>query len=199
MDGAINAVLIIIIFILIFWLYNSNIEKTKAQQQWLCMEKNTGQLKSVEMKESSPGNSQSYEGMAKKAMKENAEYFAVCNDQGEVNKVLDCVCDANDPLNFAVWDYGAAGMSYQDYVASQAVDNKVITNHAQFVRDRKGLGPEGEFITGRTYSPDSHDSYDPIPWVGLQRPRYVQQCNPTQVPDVDTNLYKGNRAYCLWS
>lgn len=198
MDGAVNVLLIIIIFILIFWLYNANLEKTKAQQQWLCLEKNTGNLKQVEMSEKKPEDS-SYEGLANKALKENSEYFAVCNDGGEVNKVLDCVCDSNDPLNFAVWDYGAAGLSYQDYVASQAVDNKVITNHAQFVRDRKGLGPEGEFVTGRTWSPDSHDSYNYMPWQGLQRPRYVQQCNPTQVPDVDTNLFKGNRAYCITS
>ena len=30
---------------------------------------------------------------------------------------------------------------------------------------------------------------------GLSRPQYVQQCNPTQVPDIDTNLYKGRRPY----
>ena len=134
-------------------------------------------------------------------LRENQEWFATCGGNAEENKqMLDCVCGDEPSMSFAKFDYGAADMDYKDYVASQAVDDKVIKNHAQFVRDRKGLGPEGEFITGRTYSPDSHDSYDPIPWIGIRgRPQYVPQCNPTQVPDVDTNLYKGNRKYCFWT
>lgn len=145
----------------------------------------------------SPGDS-SYEGMAQRGLKENQEYFTTCGGADDVKKALDCVCGDTDQA-FAKFDYGAENMDYKDYVASQAVDDKVIENHLQFVRDRKGLGPEATFVTGRVFSPDSHDSYDPIPWVGLNRPQYVQQCNPTQVPDIDTNLYKGRRPYCFWS
>lgn len=140
----------------------------------------------------------SYEGMAQRGLKENQEYFTTCGGADDVKKALDCVCGDTDQA-FAKFDYGAENMDYKDYVASQAVDDKVIENHLQFVRDRKGLGPEATFVTGRVFSPDSHDSYDPIPWVGLSRPQYVQQCNPTQVPDIDTNLYKGRRPYCFWS
>ena len=130
----------------------------------------------------------------------NSEYFSVGCSADNVSKVLDCVCEGDEPGAFAKFDYGAPNMSYKDFVASQAVDDQVIENHMQYVRDRRGLGPEGEFITGRTYSPDSHDSYDPIPWQGIRgRPQGVAQCNPTQVPDVDTNLFKGNRPYCLWT
>lgn len=139
----------------------------------------------------------SYDEVADDKLGENQEYFAVCKDQGDVNKVLDCVCGDSEP-SFAKWDYGNPNMSWSDYAASQAIDDKTVVNHLTFVRDRRGLGPEGEFITGRTWSPDSHDSYDPIPWVGIRgRPEYVQQCNPTQVPDIDTNLYKGHRPYCF--
>lgn len=144
---------------------------------------------------------QSHEKEIDDKLKENQEWFSVCGGDSNVSKqMMDCVCGDDPDVNFAKFDYGAPNMDYKDYVASQAIDDKVIENHAQFVRDRKGLGPEGEFITGRTYSPDSHDSYDPIPWIGIRgRPQYVQQCNPTQVPDVDTNLYKGNRPFCFWT
>lgn len=161
---------------------------------------NKNVAKSIGLNNASQKNN--YDQMAKKALMENTEYFATCKDNGTTQKVLDCVCDANDPNSFASWEFGAPNMSYQDYVASQAVDNKVIENHLMFVRDRRGLGPEGEFITGRTYSPDSHDSYNYMPWTGI-RPKggasYIEQCNPTQVPDVDTNLFKGNRPYCFWT
>lgn len=140
----------------------------------------------------------SYDKMAGNALAEQLEYFASCKDTDETSKALDCVCGDNEKFSFAENDYGAPGMDYKAYVTSQAVDDKVIKNHLAYVEERKGLGPEGEF-TGRTYSPDSHDSYDPIPWVGLRRPQYVSQCNPTQVPDLDSNLYKGNRPFCFWT
>jgi len=109
-------------------------------------------------------------------------------------------CDPADPATFAEWEYGGKDMDYKDWVTSQGVDDKVIENHLQFVKDKKGLGPGGEFITGRTWSPDSHDSYDPIPWIGIRgRPSAVPQLNPTQVPDLDTSFYLKNRPYPLWT
>lgn len=141
-----------------------------------------------------------YEQAAQQKLRENTEYFSACGEDNAASQVLDCVCGDKPDVSFAKFDYGAANMDYKEYVASQAVDDKVVENHLQFVRDRKGLGPEGEFITGRTYSPDSHDSYDPVPWVGIRgRPQAVEQCNPTQVPDLDTNLFKGHRPYCFWT
>lgn len=140
-----------------------------------------------------------YDEMAAGCLNENTEYFMAGGEMpDEAKKAMDCACGDSDG-SFAKFDYGAKGLDYKEYVTSQAVDNKVIENHLQFVRDRKGLGPTGEFIQGRTYSPDSHDSYNPIPWVGLQRPQYVPVANPTQVPDVDYNLYKGRKPYCFWT
>lgn len=208
--GATEGVLIAVIVILtLLVMQNTSPSKAKANsgksKSWTCVNNNSGEVSNVEMKSEgfgspSLGNRSSYEKMTNECMKENLEYFSVCSGKDETAQVLDCVCGDNPNVNFAKWDYGAPGYSYQDYVSSQGVDSKVLQNHLQFVRDRKGLGPEGELITGRTYSPDSHDSYDPIPWVGIRgRPQYVQQCNPTQVPDTDTNLYKGNRPYCFWT
>lgn len=128
----------------------------------------------------------------KYAQMEQLEGFAVCRDPNEVNKVLDCVCGDDPATTFAQHDYGKPGLDYKAYVTSQAVDAAVIHNHLQFVH-----GPNGAYSTGRTYSPDSHESYDPIPWIGLRRPEYVVQCNPTQVPDVNLDMYKRNRQFCF--
>jgi hypothetical protein len=126
------------------------------------------------------------------AQREQLEGFAVCRDPDEISKVLDCVCGDDPATTFAQYDYGKPGLDYKGYVTSQAVDAAVIHNHLQFVH-----GPNGAYSTGRTYSPDSHESYDPIPWVGLRRPEYVVQCNPTQVPDVNLDMFKRNRQFCF--
>ncbi len=200
-----EAILVVLVIVLIFM-----VVKGKRPQQVNLVNKNAA-VPVVQTVNSSPANTfkahppgctctacRSYDNMAKNAMAESLEYFASCKDTDETSKALDCVCGDNEKFSFAENDYGSPGMDYKAYVTSQAVDDKVIKNHLAYVEERKGLGPEGEF-TGRTYSPDSHDSYDPIPWIGLRRPQFVSQCNPTQVADVDTNLYKGNRPFCFWT
>lgn len=141
---------------------------------------------------------ENYETMINKAMRQNvlanveSESFQVCG--GYSPEQLKATCE--DSTGAYVQGYGNEGLDYNAYAASQAVDTQVIRNHGEFIKNVRGLGPNGEF-TGRTYSPDSHDSYDPIPWIGLRRPEAVNVCNPTTVPDVDYNLYKGNRKFCL--
>lgn len=114
---------------------------------------------------------------------EHSEYFNIvsgaetCTDTG-----------------FAVNEFGAPGMDFKDWVMAQSVDPQTIKNHTEFVKDRT---KNGEFMTGRTFTPDSHDSYDPIPWVGLRRPQAVPVGNPDQTPDVDYNLYS-NKPGLVW-
>lgn len=128
------------------------------------------------------------------AMAETMEYFQVCRDPDETSKALDCLCDDDSTVSFAENPYGFGDIqSFSEYVTTSAVDDDIIKNHQGYVESQLLVGG----FTGRTYSPDSHDSYDPIPWIGLRRPDYVQQCNPTQVPDVDVNLYKSNRQFCF--
>ena len=209
-----EAVLIVLVIILIFMVMKGKHLQQPGNsaagcgpslpvKQWDCINRNTGATTAVKLTRAHPPgctctSCRSYDNMARNAMNEQMEYFATCKDTDETSKALDCVCGDNEKFSFAENDYGAPGMDYKAYVTSQAVDDKVIKNHLAYVEERKGLGPEGEF-TGRTYSPDSHDSYDPIPWIGLRRPQYVSQCNPTTIPDVDTNLYKGNRPFCFWT
>lgn len=101
--------------------------------------------------------------------------------------ILAGMCGDDDKFVYAMSDFGAPGRDFKDWVMSQSVDPQVLKNHAEFVKDRGMDNPQN--ITGRVYSPDSHDSYDPIPWQGLRRPQAVATCNPTQVPDVDYSLY----------
>lgn len=127
----------------------------------------------------------------KMSLLDNIEAFSVCGGvDNETDRAVDCLCGDNPDITFAVHEFGAPGMDYKAFTASQEIDPEVVKNHGEFVAERQGM-------TGRTFTPDSHDSYDPIPWIGLRRPEYVKQCNPTQVPDVDVNLYKGNRQFCF--
>ena len=121
---------------------------------------------------------------------ENMEYFAA--PAGDSSGEHTC----DDHFSHATNEYGAPGMDFKDWVAGQAVDSQVIKNHAEFVKDRLGDGKQS--VTGRTFSPDSHSSYDPISWVGLRRPQAVKVDNPTQVPDVDMDLYE-KRPTFTWS
>ncbi len=139
----------------------------------------------------------SYEDIANKALGENREYFEVCNRDAEASLVADCMCKG-DKFAYGEHDYGKEGMDYKEYVTSQAVSRDVVNNHQEFLKDRVPFGNKGSlFTSGRTYSPDSHESYDPTKWQGLYRPRYVPVCNPTQVTDTDYDLFKGNRQFCF--
>lgn len=114
-----------------------------------------------------------------RAVQEQLEHFAVCGGNDGIK------CE-NVDMSYGQNEFGAPGMDYNSWVASQAVDDQVIKNHSEFVQDRMY---NKVFWTGRVYTPDSHDSYNPLPWTGLRRPIQAPQCNPTQVPDVDISLY----------
>lgn len=120
------------------------------------------------------------------AIESNAEYFGNCAANASMKNAMNACTD--DDYKYAVDDFGAPGADFKDWVAAQSVDLQVVKNHAEYVADRESTTTQN--ITGRTYSPDAHDSYDPIPWVGLRRPQAVPTCNPTQVPDVNYDLYE---------
>lgn len=133
---------------------------------------------------------QNYDSLVSKPWAEN---FIVAG--GPSDSEVACSCD--NSTGQYVNGYGADGMDYKAYAASQAIDGQVVRNHSEFIKNIRGLGPNGQF-TGRTYSPDSNDSYDPIPWIGIRgRPQAVAVGNPTQEPDIDYNLYRGNRKFCF--
>jgi hypothetical protein len=119
------------------------------------------------------------------ALMENSEYFAECKDAASAAHTGD-TC-GNRELSYADNDFGRPDMEFKDWVASQVIEDDVIKNHGEYVKDR--LSSDNQLITGRVFTPDMHDSYDPIPWSGLFRPQAVPVCNPTQVPDVDYDLY----------
>ena len=116
-------------------------------------------------------------GPEQAATAENVEHFHQSND---------CSPCAGDDYPYAVNEFGAPGMSYKDWVATQSVDAAVIKNHAEFVKDR--VKTRGVNLIGATYSPDSHTS-DQVHWIGLRRPQAVRVDNPTQVPDMNLDWF----------
>jgi hypothetical protein len=121
------------------------------------------------------------------SLTENQRYYSACNLP---NDNYDCSLKCGDAISSTAPNgtYGM-GLEYKDFAAAQALDPQVVKNHAEYTADRK-RNPNTTNITGPTWSPDYHMSYDPIPWIGLRRPQNVPVCNPTQVPDVDTALYE---------
>jgi hypothetical protein len=123
--------------------------------------------------------------LKKKLELENTGFFNGCSNP---DGIFSCQLDCDDKFAYAVSEFGGPGLTYSDYVKSQAIDPQIIENQAKFVADTK-RNPSGN-MTGRVYSPDRHTSYDPIAWVGFRRPQGVAVCNPTQVPDLDLTLYE---------
>jgi len=188
-----EAILIILIIIISYWYLSkkgffkaNKLDKSKDDNSKVDNSKDdTSKVNNIATNKT-PVNDAAASNVTKEekaAFTENIEYFNTCGEQIAQN-MDGCV---NSPMTYAINAYGMPGADYTDWVKSQAVDPQVISNHTEFVQDRLG---DNQLATGRTYSPDSNDSYEPIPWQGLRRPQAVPVCNPTQVPDVDYNLYE---------
>lgn len=124
-----------------------------------------------------------HNGPEKAAVKENIEYFS--------SSIVDTAPDsvgASEGQEYAKNPYGGAGMTYNDYVASMAVDPQVIQNHAEYVKDRMGT-KGGGVITGPTMAMGEMESTTLNGYVGLRRPQSVAVCSPTTVTDPDLGGY----------
>jgi hypothetical protein len=125
------------------------------------------------------------ESMEDKTINEHAEYFTSCGGNQAVAYSSDpCASD----LEYAVHEYGGVGLDFKDWATAQSVDPSIIRNHKDFVKDR--LANNTVNITGRTYSPDAHESYNEIPWQGIRgRPEAVAICNPQNMPEANQAVY----------
>lgn len=194
------------IFIVVVILLTITILRTKkgeskesTSRSWDCVDRTTGELTTVNM-QYTHGNGcpcPRCSNLEKSTHAEHSEFFA-CGGTGEDTGIkVGSMCADDDQFQYAVDPFGAPDMEYKDWVTSQSVDTQVIKNHSEFVKDRFLGNPSN--VTGRTYSPDYHDSYDPVPWIGIRgRPQAVSQCNPTQVPDMDINLFVQKPKF-IWS
>jgi hypothetical protein len=192
--GITEGLLIVILIVLIYMIITRKQASStaRATKTWDCVDRDTGDITSVRMAvktKHGPGcKCRVCLSPEAAAAAEQTEYFTGCQDPTKLNAELNCLCEGDD-LSYATNEYGAPGMSYKDWVAAQAVDPAVVKNHAEWVKDRVQEGSLN--VTGRTYSPDSHDSYDPISWIGIRgRPQAVATCNPDQTPDVNYDLYE---------
>lgn len=100
--------------------------------------------------------------------------------------------DIDEPLSATDFQFSAKtylnDMSFGDFVAKHNLDPATISNHARYVDDRMMKDPSATI--GRPTILDAHESYNPIPWQGLRRPRKVAVDNPTQIADVDYDAYE---------
>jgi hypothetical protein len=122
------------------------------------------------------------------ANQDNIDYYQTCGYTAGAR--APCTDPCNGDNEYAVHEYGSAGLDFKDWAAAQAIDPQVVKNHGEFIKDRLA-NSKTDNITGRTYSPSEHDSYNPINgWVGiLGRPQMVKVCNPQQVNDVNPAVY----------
>lgn len=79
---------------------------------------------------------------------------------------------------------------YRDYIRDISLDAQSQADHKKFVDDR--LRNKQMNITGMSWPSDDF-IYQPVPWVGLNRPRNVPYGNPTEVADVDHGMYEDER------
>lgn len=93
-----------------------------------------------------------------------------------------CVAGSAVATPYATTDYGRGGMQFTDWAIAATVDPKIIESNKQFVAER---AKNTATWTGATYSPDSHDTYDAVPWRGLSRPSAVFVGSPDQLADID--------------
>lgn len=101
-------------------------------------------------------------------------------------------CTTSTP--FASSDYGLPGSTFTEWAIDQTLDPRIIESNREFVADRLG---NPQTWTGATYSPDRHDTYDPVPWRGLARPTRVGVDSPDQIPDIDIGRYPASKKF-VW-
>jgi hypothetical protein len=167
----IEAFLVICVLVLIIMVTRQRGASTVHEYD--CVDRDSGDVTHVSIARNAPKGTPEQE-----ATKENVEHFSSARSE--------CTPCAGDDYPYAVNEFGAPGMSYKDWVATQSVDAAVIKNHAEFVKDR--VKTKGANLIGATYSPDSHTS-DQVHWIGLRRPQAVRVDNPTQVPDMNLDWF----------
>ncbi|MHB2028941.1 MAG: hypothetical protein ACYCPT_09010 [Acidimicrobiales bacterium] len=179
---ATEAILIVIVLVLIFIIiYNNSKGENNGEATYDCIERGgNGNIRQMTLPSGHNKGCQCQKcsDVEARTLGENVEFFTTCADYKDEVQHLNNSCTKNDLL-YAENPYGAKGIDYHEFIASQAISPEVVANHAQFVKSRWS---KGEGWTGSTFSPDKKISGDVYPWVGLRRPEKVPICNPTQIP-----------------
>lgn len=188
----IEGLLIVVIIILTILMFVKPSHKGSSLiKEWDCIDKSSGEVTNVKMKykHGAGCKCQRCSNPESATQSEQLEYFSACKDPSEMNKALDCLCEDGDgKFSYAENDYGAPGLDYKSWVTSQAVDNAVIKNHAEFVKDR--TGNDSVNWTGRTYALPDWEDVPQVPWIGIRgRPQRVDVCNPTQVTESNIDYF----------
>lgn len=121
-----------------------------------------------------------------RALAEQIEYASADTATAEVMAQIDQSCDGQVPMGSSQ-PFDRPDMDFNDWAMSQAVDQQAIKYHQEYIKEL-ARDPRSNPL-GRPLFHDSHDSYIPIPWLGLRRPQAVPVHNPTQIPDIDISAY----------
>jgi hypothetical protein len=199
-----NAIIVVVVLLLIFYYFRQNISNAASK---IVEESKKITTTSSSAKEGCCG-APDYEAKCEKATMEG---FYMARDVPDSGKVVDALCEGE--ASFGTYDFGAPGLDYNSYVASQGVDDRVIEQHIQYTRDRKALGNETTFILGRTGGTTDTlaEGVYPVPWSGIaglsklkvpfnkdtMMPEIYN--NPTQVPEIIPEVNMRSSPYTLWS
>lgn len=181
-EGLLIAVVIVLVVLMA---RRQQLRGPSRVRTWDCVDRETGDITAVSMKYQHGlgckcNECRNPEGQT---LMDNIEHFDPSNSTPGCPAENTC----DDKLTYAVDPFGAPDMDFKDYIASQSVDQQVIKNHAEFVKDR--MSNNSQNITGRTFSPGELEA-DQVTWWGIRgRPQSVPYYNPTQVPDVDKSWY----------
>ena len=181
-----ESLLILLVVVLTIVIFRKPAAKSSGTDRaWDCVDKSNGDVTSVKLH---------YNNATPEASttKENAEHFDGSDSSNST-------CDPNDTLAYASHPFGNAASFTEWALNTGGIDPSVVKNHSEFVKDQVTSNDGSSAVTGRTYSPDSHDSWQPISWVGIRGPpQAVPIGNPTQQPEINGSFYS-NGPKLSWS
>lgn len=167
-EGLLIAAIIILMYIML-------VDRKEKQQ----VASSTGQVAATQ----TAGGGESFAPKAKLtpeqyATSQNLEHFYSSSLMTAKNEMLGL-----DPDHaFGAEGFMSPSQDFKDYITGLAVDQQVVKNHTEFVKDR--VNGTDQNILGKTYAMPDEIETDSTPWMGLRRPQAVPtDGNTTQLTD----------------
>lgn len=163
-----EAILVVVVILLTVWIFKSGSTLKSSVNNFLSSASNAAT--------GAPATTENFTWRKmtpeQRARKEHMEYFDATNGGDHASDGVNGGCTSSDGMDYGVHPFGGADMDYRDWITGQAVDQAVVKNHSEFVKDQLKSG-----ATGKTFTPDTGDGMaDMIPWVGIRgRPQAIPE------------------------